>query len=226
NGVPPGKVAPPPPVPPQPKPKDKLSLDENPFPEPPGSSDPRSKSLQAFQSFWEKNIGSLEEMPEVKKALFDLLSGDGFDFDMTDENGNSFWDFLNGSGADGSSFGDFFSGGNWDFGGWDFSGLGLGDWFSGWGGGSSSGGSSSGGGFHGSGPKSGSSGGGGGFGFGDGSAAWIPFAILGVAILAVFIWIAMKNMRGREATAAYATEGLGPWPVDPRSINTREDVVK
>ena len=28
------------------------------------------------------------------------------------------------------------------------------------------------------------------------------------------------------AEVAYAAEGLGPWPIDPRRIHTREDVVK
>jgi hypothetical protein len=54
----------------------------------------------------------------------------------------------------------------------------------------------------------------------------VPFVILAVAIAAVFIILALKNLKEREARVAFATEGLGPWPVDPRAINTREDVVK
>src|SRR5262249_8583549 len=70
NPMQPGKAEPPAPA--QPQPKDKISLDQNPFPPPPGG-DPRTKSLEAFAAVWERNIGSLDDMPEVKKALFDLV---------------------------------------------------------------------------------------------------------------------------------------------------------
>jgi hypothetical protein len=55
---------------------------------------------------------------------------------------------------------------------------------------------------------------------------WLPFVLLLLAIVAVFLWFYLKQMRERTSSLVFAGAGLGPWPVDPRSINTREDVVK
>jgi hypothetical protein len=228
NGVkqpqPPMNLDPPPP--PEPG-ANKIALDENPFP-PPENADPRAKSLEAFAAVWERNVGPLSEMPEVRRALFDLVGENGFDFDFKDENGNSIWDML--KSGDGSDFGEFFGGadmdggGNW-FGDWEFPRIG------GWGNSSSSSssswnwprwGSSS------SGPRPSSGGwgsGGGGFGLSGLAGAWLPFVILLALILAVVIWFQLKNIRAREAGLAAASEGMGPWPIDPRSISTREEVV-
>jgi hypothetical protein len=222
---PPMKVDPPPPPPPGGD-KKKITIDENPFP-PPENTDPRTKSLDALTAIWERNIGPLSETPEVQRALLGLIEEGGLDFDIKDERGNSLWDLL--KTGDGSGFGDFFNGefgggGNW-FSDWEWPRF---NWGGGGGGGSSwnwprwsSSSSSS--------PRPSSSGwgsGGGGFGFGAGAGAWIPFAILLFIILAVVVWFQLKNLQGRGATAAVAADGLGPWPVDPREINTREDVVK
>jgi hypothetical protein len=223
---PPGKGADPmpgggqPPQPPRPPAKNKITIDENPFP-PPENADPRTKSLEAIAALWERNIGPLSETPEVQRALFDLFGDNGFDFDFKDEHGNSFWDLL--KNGDPMNFGDFFDGtggGNW-FGDWEWPRF---NWFGG--GGSSSSSSSW------NWPKwsssspSGSSGGWGSGGFGGLGAAWVPFVILLLIILAVVVWFQVKNLQGREAAALVVGGGIGPWPIDPREINTREDVVK
>src|SRR6185436_7270454 len=41
-----------------------------------------------------------------------------------------------------------------------------------------------------------------GFGFGSMGAAWVPFVILLVIILAVVIWFQLKNIRGRMPAVA------------------------
>lgn len=56
--------------------------------------DPRARSLAALAALWERHIGPLDDTPEVKKALFDLVSGDGLGFDLKDANGTSIWDLL------------------------------------------------------------------------------------------------------------------------------------
>jgi hypothetical protein len=226
----PGKVEPPqppgnngnPPNPMNPGDQPKTKFDPNDFPES-ENGDQRSK----FQSLWEQNVGSLEDTPEMKRALLDLLSGsDGFDFDLKDGNGNNFWDFLkDGEGGSGSDFGDLFKGsgsGDWGMGDWHF--PSFGNWF---GGGSSSSSSSSWFGSGSSSPRPSSSGGGfgGGWGIGGLGGAWLPFLILLLAILAVVIWFQVKNMKSRVPVAALAGDGLGAWPLDPRDINTRQDVV-
>ncbi len=211
--------------------KGNRSLDENPFPEPEEPGDPRTKSLEAFAALWERNIGPLDETPEVKRALFDLVSGNGFDFDLKDEKGNSLWDLLkNGDGGD-SGFGDFLNGGaggDWKLPQFEFPKLGWGSsrsntptpdagdrssrsWWN----------------RDASRPRSSTSSGGGSWGIGLGGfgGVWLPLVLLLLVILGVFVWLKLKDMRGREARPAFAGDGLGPWPVDPRSIKTREDVV-
>jgi hypothetical protein len=44
--------------------------------------------------------------------------------------------------------------------------------------------------------------------------------------LAILLWVVLKNLRTPAPELAYVASGLGPWPIDPRQINTREDVVK
>jgi len=230
---PPGKIAEPPPGkadpfnPVEPAPKDdKIKIDENPFVDPNEPKGP-TKPLEALEALWEDNFGSLEDMPEVKKSLFDMLSGSGMDFDFQDENGKSFWDFLkDGGGESGNPFGDM-GGGKSSWGDWSM--PKLGDWFN-WGGSSSSSSSSSSSWWNSSSPRprpsSSSSSGSGGWNFGGFGGTWLPFAILGLVILAVFLWIMVKNIRRDSPLAGLVTEGgLGPWPIDPRAIRTREDVV-
>jgi hypothetical protein len=204
------------------------SAEDSLFRPPEEPSDPRSKSLQAFASIWERNVGPLDETPEVKRALFDLVSGtNGLDLDIQDSQGNSIWDLLKNGDGSGLNFGDFAEGGNWKLPQFDMPSFKLGNWG---GGSSSSGGGSSGSwnwGSSSSRPRPGSSGGGsGGFGsFGFGGS-WFPVIILGIIVLGILIWVLVKNLRTPATQPVTYTGGLGPWPIDPRAINTREDVVK
>lgn len=217
----PGGMAPAAPPPPA-APEDTL------FRPPEEPTDPRTKSLQAFAAVWERNIGPLDETPEVKRALFDLASGpNGLDLDLVDDKGNSIWDLLrkgDGSGVDFDGFMDG-SGGNWKLPSVDLPSFQFGKWFGrttprdgsssssswNWGGPSLR-------------PRTPSSGGSGGnFGFG---GSWFPVVVLGVIVLAIVLWIVLKNLRMEVPALALIPHGLGPWPIDPRRINTREDVVK
>jgi hypothetical protein len=213
-----GVQAPPPPR----TPEDTL------FRPPDEPTDPRTKSLQAFAAVWERNIGPLDQTPEVKRALFDLASSaNGLDLDLLDDKGNSIWDLIRKGDGSGMDFGDFMdgSGGNWKLPNMDFPSFKLGSWFgrttprpgssrSSWSWGSSS-------------PRvRGPSTGGGGFGsFGFGGS-WFPVVVLAIIALAILLWVLLKNLRTPTPQLAYVMDGLGPWPVDPRRINTREDVVK
>ena len=191
-------------------------------------TDPRSKSLQAMAAVWERNFGSLDETPEVKRALFDLASNvNGLDLDLKDDHGNSIWDLLKKGDGSGFSPDDFLGeGGSWHLPKLEFPSFKLGDWFSR---SSSSGSSSSSSSWWGRSsprPPSSSSSGSGGFGGISFGGAWFPVIVLGIVALAILLWIVVKNMRIPATEVALVRDGLGPWPVDPRRINTREDVVK
>jgi hypothetical protein len=222
NGKTPNPMNPGTPAPP--RPEDDL------FRKPDEPTDPRDKSLQAFATIWERNVGPLDDTPEVKKALFDLAGTNGLDLDLTDSKGNSIWDLLRKGEGDGVSFGDFMdgSGGSWHLPQFDFPKM---NW-SPWKGSSSSSGSGSSSSWWGSSssssprPRPGSSGGSSGFGnFGFGGS-YFPLVVLGIIVLGILLWVLVKNLREAPATPAFVTDGLGPWPIDPRTINTREDVVK
>lgn len=189
-------------------------------------TDPRTKSLQAFAAVWERNIGPLDQTPEVKRALFDLASSaNGLDLDLLDDKGNSIWDLIRKGDGSGMEFGNFMDGsdGNWKLPNMDFPSFKLGKWF-----GRttpSTGSSSSSWSWGGSRPRVPSTGGGGlgNFGFG---GSWFPVFVLFFIVLGVLLWVLIKRMQTDSPQPAYLTNGLGPWPVDPRRINTREDVVK
>jgi hypothetical protein len=200
----------------------------NPFGQPDEPTDARSKSMTALASLWERNVGPLNETPEVKRALFDLASGEnGFDFDFPDANGNSFWDLLKNDPGDGSAFSDAFKdtgGGNsWDFPKFDMPTIGWGKWFDG----SSSDSSwskprpprmessSS------SGWSFGSSGGIGGI-----SGSWVTAIFLGLLLVGGLLLWWWLNRDAAANASGFDSAGIGPWPIDPRLINTREDVVK
>ena len=157
------------------------------------------------------------------------MSGtNGLDLDIQDSQGNSVWDLLKNGDGSGLNFGDFGEGGNWKMPQFDFPSFKLGNW----GGGSSSsgGGSSSSWNWGSSSPRprpgssgSGGSGGFGSFGFG---GSWFPVIVLGIVVLGILLWVLLKNLRQQTPEVGVLTDGLGPWPIDPRLINTREDVVK
>lgn len=223
--TPPGTISPPGvvPAPPAPPKEDALF---RPADEP---TDPRSKSLQAFAAMWERNIGPLDQTPEVRKALFDLATeANGLDLDLKDEQGNSLWDLLRKGESESLSFGNFMEGseGSFRMPSFDFPSFRLGQF------GSSprisspsSSNSNSGSGnlWRSRSSSSGGSSGLGNFSFG---GAWFPVIVLGVVILGILVWVLLKNMRKPTPEFAFVADGLGPWPVDPRRINTREDVVK
>jgi len=50
--------------------------------------------------------------------------------------------------------------------------------------------------------------------------------VLGIIVLGIILWVLIKNVRMLTPEPILASDGLGAWPVDPRRINTREDVVK
>lgn len=207
-----------------------FQMENNPFGQPDVPNDPRSKSMSALATLWERNIGPLDETPEVKRAIFDLVSGEnGFDFDFKDEQGNSFWDLLKNEKGDDSPFSDFLkdsgeSNNNWNWSKFDAPEIGWSKWFSN---SPPSGGhsnpssstphlpesSSSGWGLNGSG------------GIGGLSGSWFTVVILGLVVLGAFLlWWFLRDAKATESLAL--GKGLGPWPIDPRSINSREDVVK
>jgi uncharacterized membrane protein YgcG len=182
--------------------------------------------LDGMAKFWEQNFGSLEKTPAVKQALIELfeMSKDG-DFQMGDWkkmmdefkiDGN-----LNGNGDEFANwFKDFnlnmngdWAKGDWGKGNWNFGKLGNFNW----GGGGGAGGG----------------GGGGWFNFngggisGSGGGSWLP-VILFVSILAIglglfLFWPMLKQTRTPAEIAVRAVE---KWPVDPRTINSREQLVK
>lgn len=224
----------PPPIPEQQNPgaipdvgkQNPFGADNNPFGQPDEPLDNRSKSMSALASLWERNVGPLDDTPEVKRALFDLVSGEnGFDFDMKDDSGNSFWDALknnNGKG-DNSAFSDLLNDGggeSWNWPKFEQPNIGWNKWF----------GNSS--------PPSNppipqphlpeassnwSFGGGGSMGGLSGS--WMTVLLLGFVFLgALLLWWYLKETK--TPGDGVQRNGLGPWPIDPRAINSREDVVK
>jgi hypothetical protein len=221
---------------PNPKGRDPLgklgqSIDQDLFKTNPEPLDPRKKSLEAFAALWERNIGPLEETPEVKRALFDLVSGaQGLDFDLKDERGNSFWDFLKDGSSNGSSFSDLLKGGegmNWRFGKLDMPSLGWGKWWNENVSGSSSSGRSNRSLDSPRMPRTGGLGSGSWGTIGGVRASWLPMALLALIVVGAFIWWRYWYIpRAAAAGAGSVADGLGPWPVDPRRINSREDVVK
>jgi hypothetical protein len=244
--LPPGKSPFPKPTdPPAPTPPDRRNPAEQPPPKfqelgegfrPPGSPDPNEspeqvalrKRRQAAAAMWEKSVGPLDETPAVKRALFDLVDESG---DLKDGEGNSFWDGLTKDGGEGTSFADWVDrsagGDTWklDFGwggsdntaGGSSSSSGDSWWSRNFGGSSSSSSSSS--------SRSGSSGG---FDFGSGgSGGWLPLLLLAALLIGgLLAWKLLYFRTPPSAAGGFDLSGLGPWPVDPRAISTREELVK
>ena len=186
----------------------------------------KTKAVEAATALWEKNVGPIEESPAVKRAILDLVSDQEAMSALTDGKGNNIFDFLQGEGADGEKFGDLFGSGGDS--GWEWPKLDLNwsrgrnlDWDVGpsrsrdtssrdW---SRSRGSSS------------SSGGGPSFNFGGVAVPWVLVLILLAIVVAAVVWWKWETIFQPRATVAF-DGGPGPWPIDPRAINTREDVVK
>jgi hypothetical protein len=199
----------------------------NPFTDPKHAH--RDQAMRTAAALWERNVGPLDETPTVRNLLFDLVTGTE---DITDGKGNNIWDALGKDTGDGSSFGDWFDkagpGDGWKLSSLDIGSTSLGRWWSGSGRESSSGGDwslggSSGGGSSGPGWSMGS---GGGFGFGGLEGSWLPVVILAAVLLGVLVWWRFWYLRDPVRTGWEPPEGLGPWPLDPRHIATREDLVR
>ncbi|QEL13905.1 hypothetical protein [Limnoglobus roseus] len=183
-----------------------------------------------FMKAWEKNVGPLNNTPAVRDAILELFAA-GKDGGF----GNGDWKDLldefnkNGNGNNKDDFGDWmkemnFEGEKWDWGDW-----GGGGWdFPKWGGnnGGNWGGNHGGGGGGGWNWNWGGGGGGGGFS-GGGGGTWLPVILLVViAVGALLAWKFWPMLARRESAAEAGVRALNRWPVDPRTINSREELVK
>ncbi len=219
-----------PPEPPAPKPK----FDpDNPF----GAKDSpekiaKQKAAETATALWEKNVGPIEESPAVKRAILDLVSDPEAMDALTDAKGNSIFDAFRDGGADGDGMKDLFGGGG-DGGKWEWPKLDLKlDWGnnrsvdvpdstsrrSRWPDTSSSDRS----------PRSGGSsmGGMGSFDFGGMQVPWLLALVLMAMIAGALLWWKWEAIFPPRDAAALLAGGVGAWPIDPREINTRDDIVK
>jgi hypothetical protein len=225
----PPKVGPMPGQPPEPDDKRKFDP-ENPLgtpPEPPDKA-AKTKAVETATALWEKNVGPIEESPAVKRALIDLVSDPDVMDSLTDDKGNNFFDLFDKDAGNGEKLGDWFKGGegsNWEWPKFDFN----------WGPGrnndldfgssrpreprfTDSGSRSRG---------SSSLDGMGSFNVGSMQVPWLLFLIILALIVAAVVWWKWGAIFQPKAAAFAGAAALaGGWPIDPREINTREDVVK
>jgi len=78
-------VAPPQSVPPTPQGQDQ------PLPSP---QDPRQRSWDAFRELWERYIGPLDNTPELRNLLQQMVGDGGMAWDLRDSSGRSVWEVL------------------------------------------------------------------------------------------------------------------------------------
>jgi hypothetical protein len=181
----------------------------------------KQKAAEAIKAVWEKNVGPLDESPETKKAILDLLNDPDLINAFTDENGKNLFDFFkDGKGED---FKDLFK----DLDGWEWPKLDL-DFNWNWGKGPDwnlGGGNAPNVNWNAPRPNWGG-GGGSGFNFAGMSVpVWLVIAIL-IAIALAVVWYKRDMIFVPRKATALAAAGAGDWPLDPRAINSREDVVK
>ena len=192
---------------------------------------PRDRAIKAVTAMWEQNIGPIRETPAVERALIELATHTA---NIKDSQGNSIWDSLGKEAGDGSALGDFMS--DASKGGWSWPDLDLPSFRLGWGrsstdiGGGSSTSSSSGDSFwprRGRSSSSGSSGSGSGLNLGipglEGS--WLPVILLAAILLGALLYWRFWYLKDAHPEAAFDLGGLGNWPIDPRRISTRQDIV-
>lgn|GEM_PF-2239909 len=180
----------------------------------------RERTAKSLAKGWERMVGPINDNPSLRKALMEMvLAGE----DLKGSDGSDLWKFLeeNAGAESGQDFGDFLNGldgfgSDWNFPKLDLSGLDFSGWnWNGSGGGPS--GLDS--------PSSISTGslGDGGF-FGDSWAPVILFIL--VAIVSLLVWRFWSPAAADKPRFDFGHAGFGPWPVDPRRLASREDVVK
>ncbi len=217
------------PPPPQGNPFDPANLKPGQINPPP--LDPKLNEhpgIAEMAKFWQQNFGPLEKTPAVRDALIELfeMSKDG---KLLDGEWKGLWDDLNKNGQGNDEFADWlkqmnFDGGKWDMPdwgkGWDFNWKGGGNWGGGnWGGGNWGGGNWGGGNW---------GGGWGGGSLGGAGGSWLPVILfIAFAVIGLILWKFWPMIKNRgESPAAQAVRSLGNWPVDPRTIATREELVR
>ncbi|HEY3787997.1 MAG TPA: DUF4129 domain-containing protein, partial [Urbifossiella sp.] len=215
---------------------------QQPFPQPPPinpanpfdmNESPRDRAARAAASLWERNIGPLDETPEVKKALFDLVEGTE---DIVDADGKSFWDSLaleNGDATslsellDGASLGESWTLPKFDLPSFNWSSsdhnpnIGSSSpsqdswWKRTFGDRQSSSPSA---------PRSPPDSGSFSFGIPGLEGSWLPVVLLGIVLFGSLIVWRFWGWQRSLATSPFGLGGHG-WPIDPRRITTREHVV-
>jgi hypothetical protein len=190
---------------------------------------PRDRALRAMAAMWEQNIGPLKETPAVESALIELATHTA---NIKDSDGNSIWDGLAKETGDGSAFGEFMN--DASKGGWSWPDFDLPSFNLGWGrtrtdigGGHSSSSPSGDSWFSGRGRSSsggGSSGSGLGFGIPGMEGSWLPVVLIAILLMAALIYWRFLAVR-KLPDDGFHLGGLNHWPIDPRRIATRQDVV-
>jgi hypothetical protein len=178
----------------------------------PPTSDERSsrqKQVQALTGWWEQNIGPLDDTPAVRQLLVELVTGQG---GASGEGGIG--DILDGKTASGEKtalgrVADSLGASEWKF---PELGFGKMDLATPPGGGSLPTVSAD--------PSFGGTG-------SIGGDSWLPVILLGVfAAVGLVLWWLWPRLGLRSAETPRPVPGLGPWPVDPRTIADREALVK
>ncbi len=206
---------------------------DNPLGEPKDSPEKiaKTKAVEAANALWEKNVGPIDESPAVKRAILDLVSDTDAMEALTDGKGNNFFESLQ-KGDNDEKFGNLFGDGGDS--GWEWPKLDL-NWSRGrdmdvdvgpdrssrdrssWSRDSSSSRSRSG-------PSS--LDGMGGFDLGGMKVPWLVVLILLALIIGAVMWWKWGAILMAAKGAKAAEAGVAAWPIDPREIKTREDVVK
>ncbi len=215
------------PVDPPPNPEPTRKFDPN-NPLGPSKESPekmaKTKAAETATALWEKNVGPIEESPAVKRAILELVSDPETMDALTDGKGNSIFDLFR---NDGEGMKDLFGGDGkgWEWPKFDMN-LNWGKdrnieipeskprenrWPH----------------LSGSDRRSGSSMGGmGSFNFGGMQVPWLLALLFLAAILGTILWWKWASLFPPGGRSALAGAEAGAWPIDPRAINTREDVVK
>ena len=207
----PPKSPPPPPSPqgfPQP-PQPGNAAGPGGFPKMPGGTGEQQQQYQKMAGWWEKNVGPLNDSPAVKQLMVDFATGSG------SPSGQSGFGDLFGDGQGGQSALGKLADVNPGSSNWKLPDLGKPDF--GWG--SPPGMPDAAAPSVGSGPSL--------DGFGSGEGSWLPVVLLAAAAAAgLLLWWLWPRLVGDRSRGPRPLSGLGPWPVDPRSVADRAALVK